>query len=468
MKKILTLLIGINLSLIVNGQNDLVSKEQTFIHETSKEYEWPTDPSVLEKIEKWQDSKLGIMFHWGIYSVPGIAESWALCSEDRWFTDRRREARPGSTYCEFKKWYWGLSESFKPSRFEPTEWATFMKKVGFRYLIFTTKHHDGFCMFDSKYTDYTVTKGPYKKGKYSNITYHVFEAFRKSGFMIGAYFSKPDWHNENYWDPFFATPTRNPNYDLKKYPEKWAKYQEYTANQIDELMSDYGRIDILWLDGGWVRKPQQDIKLDEIVHNARKKQPGLITVDRTIPGKNENYQTPEQAIPQEQQNFPWESCITFSNTWGWNPNPKYKTSEWVINTLAEVVAKGGCLLLNVGPDGEGNIDDVVYQRLEKVGEWLRKNGKAIYDTRTTPNYHFGNIWFTANKNGKTLYAIYALPENEKLPEYIEWEGNIPIGKITLLQNGKQMKYICRNGKTRITLPKDIKEESLVFCFNKAQ
>ena len=136
--------------------------------------------------------------------------------------------------------------------------------------------------------------------------------------------------------------------------------------------------------------------------------------------------------------------------------------------LAEVVAKGGCLLLNVGPDGEGNIDDVVYQRLEKVGEWLRKNGKAIYDTRTTPNYHFGNIWFTANKNGKTLYAIYALPENEKLPEYIEWEGNIPIGKITLLQNGKQMKYICRNGKTRITLPKDIKEESLVFCFNKAQ
>ncbi|MBL1742212.1 alpha-L-fucosidase, partial [Klebsiella pneumoniae] len=93
-------------------------------------YEWPTDPSVLEKIEKWQDAKLGIMFHWGIYSVPGIAESWALCSEDRWFTDRRREARPETTYCEFKKWYWGLSESFKPSRFEPTEWATFMKKVG--------------------------------------------------------------------------------------------------------------------------------------------------------------------------------------------------------------------------------------------------------------------------------------------------------------------------------------------------
>lgn len=94
--------------------------------------------------------------------------------------------------------------------------------------------------------------------------------------MIGAYFSKPDWHNENYWDPFFSTPTRNPNYDIKKYPKKWAKYQQYTANQIDELMSDYGRIDILWLDGGWVRKPEQDIKLDEIVDNARKNSQGLL------------------------------------------------------------------------------------------------------------------------------------------------------------------------------------------------
>ena len=179
-----------------------------------------------------------------------------------------------------------------------------MKGVGFKYLIFTTKHHDGFCMFDSKYTDYTVTKGPYKSGKYANIAYHVFDAFRQQGFMIGAYFSKPDWHNENYWDPFFATPTRNPNYNTKKYPQKWAKFQEFTANQIDELMSDYGRIDILWLDGGWVRKPEQDINLDEIVDNARKKQPGLIAVDRTIPGRNENYQTPEQTIPKEQQDFP--------------------------------------------------------------------------------------------------------------------------------------------------------------------
>lgn len=467
MRKLFTLMaIACLATTTMQAQKRITSDKQTFVHEASTEYEYPTDPLVLEKLDKWQDLKFGIMFHWGVYSVPGIAESWALCSEDRWFTQRRLEARPDRpSYGEFKEWYWGLSESFKPTRFEPSEWASFMKKVGFKYLIFTTKHHDGFCMFDSKYTDYTVAKGPYKNGKYANIAYHVFDAFRKEGFMIGAYFSKPDWHNEDYWDPFFSTPTRNPNYNLKKHPKKWEKYQKFVAGQIDELMSDYGSIDILWLDGGWVRKPEQDIKLDEIVDNARKKQPGLIAVDRTVPGRNENYQTPEQAIPEKQQNFPWESCVTLSNTWGWNPNPKYKSTEWVINTLAEVVAKGGCLALNVGPDSEGIIDKTACDILNEVGKWLDKNGEAIYATRITPNYNCGNVWFTANKNGKTLYAVYALPEGEKLPATIEWIGNIPNGRMTLLQNGKSVKYNVQNGKVTVTLPKGVKNEALAFRFN---
>lgn len=404
------------------------------------------------------------MFHWGVYSVSGISESWALCSEDR-FTARRKKILPGATYGDFKKWYWGLADSFNPTKFNPTEWAAIMKDAGFKYLIFTTKHHDGFCMFDSKYTDYSIAKGPYKDSKYSNVAYHVFDAFRQQNFMIGAYFSKPDWHCEYYWDPALSTPTRNPNYDIKKSPEVWAKYQQYTANQINELMSDYGKIDILWLDGGWVRKDKgQDIKLDEIMDNARKKQPGLIAVDRTVPGRNENYQTPELRIPKTQLNHPWESNITLTNTWGWNPNPKYKSVNWVINSLTEVVAKGGCLVLNVGPTGEGIIEEEVIIRLKKVGEWLRKNGAAIYSTRITPNYNCGNVWFTANKDGKTLYAIYALPEGEELPEIIEWEGNEPSGKMTLLQNGKRVKYTCENGKVKVTLPQGLKNETLAFSF----
>ena len=467
MKKALMLIAGTALSLTLHAQENFTTKDHGFVHQASQKYEWPTDPEVLKKLDQWQDRKFGIMFHWGVYSVPGISESWALCSEDR-FTKRRKRIRPGATYDEFKNWYWGLADSFNPIKFEPAEWAQIMKDAGFKYLIFTTKHHDGFCMFDSKYTDYSIAKGPYKDGKCSNVAYHLFDAFRKQGFMIGAYFSKPDWHCPYYWDPTLATPTRNMNYDIKKHPETWEKFQQYTANQIDELMSDYGRIDMLWLDGGWVKKPQQDIKIDEIVDKARTKQPGLIAVDRTIPGRNENYQTPELRVPKEQMTHPWETCITLSNTWGWNPNPKFKSAEWVINTLAEITAKGGCFALNVGPTGDGIIEEKVIQRLNTVGEWLKKNGEAIYATRPTSNYHCDNVWFNASKDGKTLYAIYALPEGEELPEYIEWEGNEPKGKMTLLQNGKSVQYTCKNGKVKVTLPQELKQEALAFKFKTAK
>lgn len=229
-------------------------------------------------------------------------------------------------------------------------------------------------------------------------------------------------------------------------------------------MSDYGKIDILWLDGGWVRKDKgQDIKLDEIVDNARKKQPGLIAVDRTVPGRNENYQTPELRIPKTQLNHPWESNITLTNTWGWNPNPKYKSVNWVINSLTEVVAKGGCLVLNVGPTGEGIIEEEVIIRLKK---W--ENGSEKWSSHLlNPHHSQLQLWkcmVHRQQGRKTLYAIYALPEGEELPEIIEWEGNEPSGKMTLLQNGKRVKYTCENGKVKVTLPQGLKNETLAFSF----
>ena len=461
MKKIIVFifsLLGIVLS--VQSQQNFANGD---IHLKSKTYEWPTDPLVLEKLDKWQDLKFGIMFHWGIYSIPGITESWLLCSEDR-FSERRRRVSDGMNYEEFKQWYWNLDRLFNPVQFEPSQWADVMYDAGCKYLIFTTKHHDGFCMFDTRLTDYKVTNTPYKNGKYSNIVYHVFDAFRQKGFMIGAYFSKPDFHHTDYWDPFWATPNRNPNYDLNKYPEKWENFKKFTAGQIDELMSDYGPIDILWLDGGQVRPPKYDIGLNEIIDNARKKQPGLLAVDRTVPGRNENYQTPEQSIPKEQLPNPWESCLTLGKTWGWAPNTVYKSAAWVINSLAEITAKGGCLALNVGPTPQGTIEEEAVKVLGEVGSWLRRNGEAIYATRTTANYHCGNVWFTAHKDGKTLYAIYALPEGEKLPATIEWEGNIPQGKMTLLQNGKSVRYTCQGDKVTVTIPRGIQKEALAFKF----
>jgi alpha-L-fucosidase len=189
-------------------------------------------------------------------------------------------------------------------------------------------------------------------------------------------------------------------------------------------------------------------------------------VDRTIHGPYENYQTPEQNIPSKQLDYPWESCITLTDDWGWVPRPRFKSPRRIINMLSEIVAKGGCLVLGVGPTPEGVIEPESVTRLEEIGTWLHHNGKAIYNTRTTKIYNSGNIWFTADKDGYTFYAIYALPEQNKLPDYIEWEGNIPAknSKVRLLSDSRTLKWKVENNKVRIYLPKGLAEESFAISF----
>lgn len=437
---------------------------QSFVHETSDGYVWPTELAVLQNLDKWQDQKFGVIFHWGIYSEPGIMESWTLSSEDReWIS------RPDNmAYDDYKKWYWGLKDSFNPTQFDPERWAEIMEDAGMKYVVFTTKHHDGFCMYDSKETDFTIAKGVFKDNPLKDVTRHVWDAFRKKEFMIGAYFSKPDWHCEDYWCPYWATPDRNVNYDIKKYPERWKRFCDYTARQINELMTNYGHVDILWLDGGWVCAPDQDIHMDEIADNARRAQPHLLVVDRTIQGRNENYRTPEQSLLEKQSLSPWETCMTLTNHWSHVEGSPCKSANTIIATLVETVAKGGNLLLGVGPTGKGTIDDEVVARLHQIGAWLRVNGEAIYGTRPTPVFHDGNTWFTAAKNGKTRYAVYLLPENGQLPETIEWTGNLPKGKMTLLQNRQKVKYSVEGEKVKVILPKGIRQESLAIAFTPAK
>ena len=432
-------------------------EQNSFVHEQSKasDYVWPTDPEVLAKIDKWQDQKFGVLFHWGIYSVPGIVESWSICSED-WIT------RNMDNYEAYKNWYWGLKDKFNPTKFNPEQWADVMEDAGMKYMIFTTKHHDGFCMFDSKYSDFSIAKGPFKDNPRKDVARYVFDAFRNKGFMMGCYFSKPDWHCQWFWNPYYATPNRRINYKKEQHPDWWKNYQDFTENQLNELMTNYGHFDILWLDGGWITG--EEIRLDNVLEKARKRYPGLISVDRTIRGKNENYQTPERGVPATQLDYPWESCITLSNDWGWVPNAPFKSPQKVIGTLAEITAKGGSLLLGVGPTPEGKIEPAVVERLHAIGEWLRANGKAIYNTRTTPNYHCGNLWFTADKDGRTLYAIYALPDGETLPATLEWTGNEPVGKVKLLKGNKTLKCVKKDGKVQVTLPKGIANEPVALQF----
>ncbi len=448
-------LIGTAFTMNANAQ-----EVQGFVHEQSaaSDYVWPTDQQVLDKLDKWQDLKFGVLFHWGLYSVPGIVESWSICSEDEDWIPRDKSM----SYEDYKKWYWGLKDKFNPVNFNPEQWADVMEDAGMKYMLFTTKHHDGFCMFDSKYTDFSIANGAFKDNPRNNVAKYVFEAFRQKNFMIGCYFSKPDWHCEWFWNPYYSTPNRRQNYKIEQHKDWWKNYQTFTENQLGELMSDYGSMDILWLDGGWVTG--DDVNLDRVLEKARKTHPGLISVDRSIRGKNENYQTPERSIPATQLNYPWESCITLSNDWGWVPNAPYKSPEKVISILAEIVAKGGCLALGVGPTADGIIEQPVVDRLHKIGEWMRANGEAIYSTRTTPVYNDGKTWFTANKDGETLYAIYTVSDGETLPATIEWKGNLPKGKMTLLQTGKKVKYSCEGDKVVVKLPEGLKNEPLAFKF----
>lgn len=458
MKHFKLMMLGLALSAGFTTQMQ-AQEAQSFVHQQSntEDYVWPTDPQVLTKLKHWQDQKFGVLMHWGLYSVPGIVESWSICSED-WIV---RERKP--TYEEDKAWYWSQKDSLNPVNFDPSKWADVMKKAGMKYMIFTTKHHDGFCMFDTKYTDFSIAHGPFGKDPRHNIAKEVFNAYRNKGFMIGCYFSKPDWHCKWFWNPYYATPNRRINYKKQQHPDWWQNYRKFTQNQLNELTTDYGNIDILWLDGGWITG--EEIGLDTILVNARKRNPGMISVDRTIRGKNENYQTPEQGIPAKQLDIPWESCITLSHAWGWTPNAKFKSPNKVIGILSEIVAKGGCLALGVGPKADGTLQPEVVNTLLKIGNWLNKNGQAIYSTVNAAHYNDGKVWFTADKNGKTLYAIYALEDGEKTPKTITWTENKPKGKLILLQNGKSVKYTVKGNQVTVTLPSGLKNEPLAFKFN---
>lgn len=450
--------------------SSMISSWNLYAQHHDQKYYPPTDTLVQRKLAWWQDIKFGLLMHWGTYSQWGIVESWSLCPEDEDWCTRRGEH--SKDYFEYRRAYENLIRTFNPVDFDPAKWAKAAKDAGMRYMVFTTKHHDGFCMFDTKETDYKITSKncPFSSNPKANIAKEIFDAFRAQGMGIGAYFSKPDWHCPDYWDPYFPPFDRNPNYDISKYPEKWARYKQFTHNQIKELMSDYGRIDILWLDGGWVQpmtetSPRwgkipnhQDIDMPAIAANARKLQPGLIVVDRAVEGPQQDYLTPEQQIPDKPLAYPWETCMTMANSWSYVPNDVYKPTRKIIHMLCTIVSRGGNYLLNIAPGPKGDFDPVAYERLQEIGEWMKINSDAIYGTKPIAPYQKGQVVLTSK--GKSIYAIYLVDENQKeLPQTIQIDDlKIPKkSKAKVIGKNGYVKLKIKDNQVEMELPSGLRK-----------
>jgi alpha-L-fucosidase len=415
--------------------------------------------------------------HWGPYSQWGVVESWSICAEDEGWCKRNLD-----DYVEYKRRYEGLQKTFNPAGFDPAKWARAAREAGMKYVVFTTKHHDGFSMFDSKYTDYKVTSAetPFHANPRANIAREIFDAFRAEGFMVGAYFSKPDWHSENYWWPRFATPDRNVNYDPERYPGRWKSFVEFTHNQVLELMTDYGPMDILWLDGGWVKRRSreeiesayaerlretpsgfvksrvvnQDIRMDELVAKVRAKQPGLIVVDRAVYGKHQNYLTPENRVPEQPLPYPWESCIISGGGWSFTPNAKYMSGRQAVHLLVDIVAKGGNLLLNVAPGPDGTWQQGAYDLLAEIGAWLKVNGEAIYSTRPVAPNTDGKLRMTGRKDGSAYFVYLADEKESSVPGEIRVASGQPAAgaRVTLLGSAEPLAWRAEGAGFAVTIP----------------
>ena len=343
----------------------------------------PAKPAWLKERLAWfQSLRFGLFLHGGPSCQWDCCESWPLVEEDGWARpdDMRCWVERGRDLERFTKDYRELNRTFDPVHFDARHWAKTARRTGMRYVTFTAKHHDGFCLWDTKTTDYRVTGPdcPFHDDPRSDIVREVFDAFRAEGLAISCYFSKSDWTCPWYWDPARPARTRNPNYDPREEPERWARFVEYTHRQVEELMTGYGPIDVLWLDGGQVRPPEQDLRMDELVATARRHQPGLIVADRTVGGDYEDFVTPERTVPDDPPDVPWESCLTMGDSWKYVEHDRYKPADELVRLLVEVTAKGGNLLLGFGPKPDGTWPAEAVERLEAIGAWMDLNADQVF------------------------------------------------------------------------------------------
>lgn len=435
-------------------REDAAEREDIIAHSACDAYTAPQEPTLRERLSWFQDQKLALMVHWGPYSQLGLCESWPLSEMDApWSREDVDWEADGEA---FRAQYFGLNKTFNPIRFQPEVWADFAEENGFRYLIFTTKHHDGFAMYDTRLSEYRVTAPdcPFHANSRADITRHLFDAFRERGLGIAAYFSKADWHCPWYWAQGQKLPVahwRNPTYSPLEKPDLWEKFVQFTHGQMLELVTRYGPLDILWLDGGQVnpRVCHQDIRMHQLAEQARRVQPNLLIADRTVGGPYENYITPEQSIPDKPILVPWESCITIGTSFSFRYDDDYKSPRELVRLLTETVAKGGNLALNIGAQPDGRLPRHAMRAAQGMGEWLRAHGRAIYGTRACAPFVVGQFAFT--QRDAEVFAILRLAEGETLAPDIVIPYTGTVARVLTL-DGQPLAFAPQGGGLAVSLP----------------
>jgi len=348
-----------------------------------------------DRIKWFTEARFGMFIHWGLYAIPARGE---------WIKSQERISDE-----DYNQYF----EEFNPAKYDPKKWARIAKAAGQKYVVMTSKHHDGFCLFDSQYTDYKATNTPAKK----DLIKEYVEAFRSEGLRAGFYYSLLNWHHPDY--PAYGD-AHHPMRDNEAYKEQkrdFAKYVEYMHSQVRELLTNYGKIDVIWFDFSYDDMKAEAWRATDLVNMVRRLQPNII-IDNRLGGNIKarepevyagDFASPEQIIPPEGivdedgNPIPWEACITLNDHWGYcSADKNYKSPKQVIRALVECVSKNGNLLLNVGPNAKGEIPEESICILEQVGKWMDKNSDSIYGCGAAglPKPEWGRY----TKKGNLLYA----------------------------------------------------------------
>ncbi len=389
---------------------------------------------IRERTKWFMDARFGMFIHWGLYAIPACGE-WVMSEREM-------------TVAEYEKYF----DLFDPADYQPREWARLAKAAGMKYAVLTAKHHDGFCLFDSALTDYKATNT--KAGR--DLVREFLEAFRAEGIKVGLYFSIIDWHHPDF--PKYGD-KQHPMRNREEYKDEkidFDRYLTYMHGQVKELVTNYGKLDLLWFDFSYDDMCGEKWKATELIRMVREHQPDVV-IDNRLEGAGDNhgsiatanpliysgdFASPEQIIPpggvQDElgEQIPWELCATMNNHWGFcNYDYDYKSPEMLVRKLVECVSKGGNMILNVGPDARGNIPKQSREILEKIGAWMKKNGESIYGCGICelPKPEWGRY----TKKGNTIYAhVYEEPLGA-LPLY----GIAPerLDKVYYVENGSEMK-----------------------------